>query len=162
MKPKFIFLDIDGVLNNHRFIMENSYLKESEQKLIDEQKMVLLKNIIEATRAKIVLSSSWRDMFDENMSPRTKRASEIMALFQAYGLELWSRTQDQSDKMLSIEKWIKSHRSIIDRFIIIDDDFIYDNREMLSRLVRTSYYIGLTEQHVSAAIHMLKDEEPCL
>lgn len=46
---KIIFLDIDGVLN-----YENSKSK------VEEEKVKLLKEIVDKTGAEIVLSSDWR------------------------------------------------------------------------------------------------------
>ena len=67
---KIIFLDIDGVLNseNHGIEMykqmkaheldENTYYHTWD--LPDEDTLLPLKKIVDATGAKIVLSSSWR------------------------------------------------------------------------------------------------------
>ena len=55
---KIVFLDIDGVLNslNYRRRMGMQYFSD----MIDRRKMPLLKKIVEATNAKIVLSTTWR------------------------------------------------------------------------------------------------------
>lgn len=58
-----IFLDIDGVLNNRDTFIRRykEYLKTKVLTLeIDEEKVELLKSIVEITGYNIVLSSSWR------------------------------------------------------------------------------------------------------
>lgn len=56
---KILFLDIDGVLNSYQF-----YENKSNQELVDNPFDTAcvrhLKTIIDATDAKIVLTSTWR------------------------------------------------------------------------------------------------------
>ncbi len=60
---KIIFLDVDGVLNCH-----NTFKKQHEKYIktgiweieIELSKVKLLKQIVDNTNAKIVLSSTWR------------------------------------------------------------------------------------------------------
>ena len=53
---KVIFLDIDGVLNEDTTPTRT----QSCALFIDQEKLLRLKRIIDATQAKIVLSSTWR------------------------------------------------------------------------------------------------------
>lgn len=58
---KAIFLDIDGVLNSDEYFDKISNLDiQGIEKEIDIEKVKLLKEAINETGAKIVLSSSWR------------------------------------------------------------------------------------------------------
>lgn len=63
-KQKVIFLDVDGVLTHE------DYLNGVEEDL-DREKITFLKQIVEETDAKIVLSSTWRKC--NKISIRTKR-----------------------------------------------------------------------------------------
>lgn len=54
---KVIFLDIDGVLNSRTYDRKRNW---NEQTDIDETRLPLIKEIVDATDAKIVLSSTWR------------------------------------------------------------------------------------------------------
>jgi hypothetical protein len=53
---KYIFLDIDGVLNT----LNGNYKRFCGVNIIEE-KLLLLKRLVDATNAEIVLSSSWRN-----------------------------------------------------------------------------------------------------
>lgn len=60
---KVIFLDIDGVLNTQQTFMKiyEEWKKTGERRTeIDLERVGFLKEIVAATDAKIVLSSSWR------------------------------------------------------------------------------------------------------
>ena len=70
---KFIFLDIDGVLNSEQYYLEkpqHKRWKEFKDKLdkhiawgvcnIDSKAVKLLNKLVAETKAKIVVSSSWR------------------------------------------------------------------------------------------------------
>ena len=60
---KVIFLDIDGVLNTSQTFIEidNEFIKTGKRRIeIDLDRVELLKEIVDATGAVIVLSSSWR------------------------------------------------------------------------------------------------------
>ena len=54
---KALFLDFDGVLNTEKYLA----LYGAEGVVIDPARLELLKEIIDATGAKIVLSTSWRE-----------------------------------------------------------------------------------------------------
>src|ERR1700728_3493853 len=57
---KVIFLDIDGVLNNHQFDTEIMCGQ------IHKDKVILLNSILRRTDARIVLSSAWRYLVYRN------------------------------------------------------------------------------------------------
>ena len=78
MKEKIIFLDIDGVLNGYNFwsilgwrlacLTHNDKITEWYRKTTDpcgvhENKVKRLAKIVHKTKAKVVMSSSWRDYF---------------------------------------------------------------------------------------------------
>src|SRR5579859_6485282 len=65
-KIKIIFLDIDGVLNSQRFY-ESEFRKHNESLMHDEYGQIfdplssdLLNKLIRETKAKVVISSTWR------------------------------------------------------------------------------------------------------
>lgn len=57
---KYIFLDIDGVLNSNDWFEKNKDVDGLVE--IDPSKLILLKEIVDCTEAKIILSSSWRSL----------------------------------------------------------------------------------------------------
>lgn len=117
-----IFLDIDGVLNSHKFEMERD-LNSQESYVpfysdIDISKVVLLKQILENSKnTKIVISSSWRDSLS---------LKEFKSLFFHFGLDkhlIIDKTSDEVDKPESIRKWLSNNK--IKDFIILDDDNLF-------------------------------------
>ena len=64
---KIVFLDFDGVLNSVIYDRERD---KSTNTNIDESRVCLLKQIIDETNAKIVLSTSWRRHWDKNIEPK--------------------------------------------------------------------------------------------
>ena len=74
---KVIFLDVDGVLTSE------DYLNGVEFDL-SEEKIKLLKKIVEQTNAKIVLSSSWKN--------KTRNFPVLENLLNKNGLEIYDTT----------------------------------------------------------------------
>lgn len=62
---KVIFLDIDGVLNSRKY---DSVRNWNEQTDIDVSRLPLLGEIVAATGAEIVLSSTWRVHWEKEES----------------------------------------------------------------------------------------------
>lgn len=155
MKHNIIFLDIDGVLNNHRFLSHNQNLKPELQRNIDGKKVVLLKEIIAQTGAKIVLSSSWRKMYNDLLEPLSPEAAEIRSALEDKEIEIWDKTDNCRDKADAIINWLNRNRDVTNQYIVIDDDPVLLSRFAESDIVRTSYYIGLSSREVSQAIDKL-------
>ena len=74
---KVIFLDVDGVLNSKR--------DRNSIKLRTDSHLRLLQELVKATGANIVLSSSWRIGFTKAIKNLNDRLAE-------YGLEIMDRT----------------------------------------------------------------------
>ena len=153
MKYNIIFLDIDGVLNNHQFISRN--LKAGINKNIDNSKVDFLKEIVMRTDAKIVLSSSWRTMFNDLLEPLSEEAFEIRSALREKGMEIWAKTDHGSHKANTIIAWIDKHADEINNYIVIDDDQTLIAKIGEPYLVKTSYYIGLSPKEVLSAIAKL-------
>lgn len=145
---KYIFLDIDGVLNY-------SGCKERccGYVGIDDGCMDNLAALVAATGAQIVLVSSWKDL-----DRKGEMYGYMLGKFSKHGLSI-------SDDTLSIEEtlegtsdrrgraikiWLRKHgfkQSEGDRFVILDDDsFDYKEERISSHWVRTCfYYDGFSE-----------------
>ena len=87
---KVIFLDIDGVLNT-----EDTFRKMIDGFLdieIDEFRVEYLKKIVDATDAKIVLSSSWKIFFvkkNNMIVPLRGKAVQLMNILEKYNLSIY-------------------------------------------------------------------------
>lgn len=140
---KVIFLDVDGVLNHG-----NSKIK------VEDDKIELLKQIINETKAKIVLSSDWRFWLgtdDEDVALLQEKLKSI-------GTEIMSSTPDSKHgyRGAEIYQWINEWQGeTIEKFVILDDRD--DMKPYMNRLVQTSFNLGLQEKHVKRAIKLLNE-----
>ncbi len=137
---KVIFLDIDGVLNSRRYDRARDYSKQTD---IDETRVPLVKEIVDATDAKIVLSSTWRYHWNADSSLCDEDGRYINEIFAKFGLTIYDKTSDTTDEK-------------IDSFVIIDD-YMFDWGEFVERFVRTEpqFRAGLEEEHVIKAVEIL-------
>lgn len=158
---KFIFLDIDGVLNCSEYFnsLENGYCYNE----IDESRVILLKEIVDTTGAKIVLCSTWRELVDmgEMGEPHSMYIYLVEELGK-HGLEIYSHTPIiDFNRPYEIWDWIMSQKDIPEGYVILDDDFSkehYEHYGMGRHLVKTSFYGngGLQKEDADKAIKILE------
>ena len=168
---KVIFLDIDGVLNSTKTLYEDSSLEDN---------LILnLKEIVNKTEAKIILSSSWRlstyaiaklmdnlDRFDLVISGMTCDGVDLDWL-KKYEFDTTKKYLDTKfdydenkqikithDRGAEIFKWLCYHYDCA--YVILDDE-IEDIKPYFdeSVIVKTSYKTGLTKEDVKKAIQIL-------
>ena len=145
-KIKVIFLDVDGVLNSSQDHFSIG--------LKTDIHLERLKRIIDATGAKIVLSSSWRICFD----PKKDQMSRILNnKLNSIGAPIMDMTpiirEPNKVRGDEIRMWLQDHPDV-DAFIILDDDS--DMAEYTStHLIKTDVNIGLQDSDVEKAINML-------
>ncbi len=159
---KVIFLDVDGVLNC-------CYSTESISGYtgIDDDKVERLKQIVDATGAEIVLSSSWRLGVNKDNDSLDWAIEYLTKKLNAYGLKIYdvtpvvsSYTTHRSEEIWS---WLVDHPDV-DKYVILDDAWLpdlYKYPELNSRLVKTHYYRedgGLQAEHVDVCIKILNDK----
>lgn len=168
---KVIFLDVDGVLNSSRTLYEDISLEDD---LISN-----LKELVDKTGAKIILSSSWR--------LSTEAVATLMDKLDKFGLVISGMTCDgvdldwlekyefdatkkyldtkfdwdenrqikiTHDRGAEIFKWLHDHDDCA--YVILDDE-IEDIKPYFSEsvIVKTSYKTGLTKEDVKKAIQIL-------
>jgi len=115
--------------------------------------MVLrLKRIIEATDAKVVLSSDWR--YDREDERYNQDFIELRNVLKENGIEFYGFTPERTDgnRGFEIIQYLLSHEEVTN-YVVLDDrlDACTDN----SHFVRTLMSIGLTDEHVEVAIKIL-------
>ena len=154
---KVIFADVDGVLN------EDSTPTRTRNSLvfIDNDKLLRLKRIVDATDAKIVLSSTWR--YNRDVPGLNGDFLELQEAFHNVGLEFYSYTPVDAigiRRGMEIKAWLGLHPEVT-KFVILDDElFDYEKRGLLPRVVKTDFaYGGLTEKLAREAIDMLMEEK---
>lgn len=152
---KILFLDFDGVVST----FEKGWR-------LDEEKLSLLKEIIDNTNAKIVVSSSWKvgydnvDKFIETLGGRRK--SETIKnngnVFQWFCDNIYDITDSNGSwRGDEIQRWIDVHKEEIESYVILDDDS--DMREnQLFNFVQTDGYEGITSREVKLCTKILNNE----
>ena len=168
---KVIFLDVDGVLNSSRTLYEDISLEDD---LISN-----LKELVDKTGAKIILSSSWRlsteavatlmdklDKFGLVISGMTCDGVDLDWL-EKYEFDATKKSLDTKfdwdenrqikithDRGAEIFKWLHDHDDCA--YVILDDE-IEDIKPYFSEsvIVKTSYKTGLTKEDVKKAIQIL-------
>lgn len=153
-----LFLDFDGVLNSARYFRDRFDGADpdgidADQAQIDPESVALLNQILRATGAVIVISSSWRLIHT---------LAELDTLLRARGLdpsaEIIGATPDLYTRPRGeeIQAWLDDCAEWICwrmPFCILDDDC--DMAHLSGFHVHVPMQDGLTEAHVSRAIAML-------
>lgn len=154
---KIIFLDIDGVLNSVMYDASRS--EERADNRIDASRVRLLADIVNATDAKIVLSSTWREAWDKDPDLCDSDGKYINKCLSEYGLSIIDKTPYLSysdERRLEILDWLARHLGEVESFVILDD-INCGWGELCSHVVVTNPYgHGLEEHHVKRALDILK------
>ena len=152
MSNKIIFLDIDGVLNTRKTVRKTS----DGMAFVDARKVLRLRDIVERTGAKIVLSSSWRYGAIKGATPMEQLAyCELQEEFRRLQCPLWidiTPCFPQAKRWREINAWLMLHD--VDSFVILDDLW----EELLpfnDHLVTTTLKEGLTKERAALAIEIL-------
>lgn len=161
---RVIFLDIDGVLNSKEFFKNRQPTQGLNE--IDEEKVKLLQQIVQATNAKIVLTSTWR-IYDK----ADKVYQHLVDVLAKYDLSIFDCTPwINENRPHEIAVWLSMWNALRDvhkhifGFVSLDDDFTakqYARYGMQHQLIKTTFYGehgGLQPEHVQQAIDILKME----
>ncbi len=149
---KVIFLDIDGVLNSERYVKSCGICGL----VIDPKRMELLKKLVNATDAKIVLSTSWRCHWSSMEGQCDKIGLQLNSMFRKYGLEIYDKTPENGyTREQAIEAWLKDCPKA-KRFVVLDDKLMDERGFLKNKVVRTAdFRNGLEESDVKKAISIL-------
>ena len=158
-ETKIIFLDVDGVLNcNSTKDLCGYYIG------IEDHKVDLLKKIVDATGAKIVLVSSWKECWYKGALLKERQddsADYLDAKLAKASLTIFDKTEDRGfNRGDGIKEYIRRlewEGVKVGSFVILDDEmFDYKEMKLTKNLIQTSYTGGgLKEKHVEHAIAIL-------
>lgn len=151
---KFIFLDIDGVLNCNNTTELFLGMTGIEDRLVEK-----FSAIVKATGAEIVLVSTWRDYWE----PREKEKQDAEGTyldqkFMEHGLHISDKTDPNwlFKRGEGIKEWLKDKN--VESFIILDDEpHDYKDLGMEKHWIQT-YDVndgGITDEDVIKAIGIL-------
>lgn len=138
---RIIFLDIDGVLNT-------SYSRQKHE-IIDEFRIAYLSEIVKITKAKIVLTSTWRYNLKRTLLgfKATNNSTKTLLYFlKKYKIKIYDILPDtpNDQRSLDIANYVKSNQ--IAHFLILDDEiFDYSSYNLSSRLLVTTFN-GVSEE----------------
>lgn len=155
-KPiKYIFLDIDGVLNSeewYHFYWENDLKYTEIDYDLDFRAIALVNKLIELTNAEIVLSSSWRFTFNNSVERLYRSGLKYKITKKINGCEFGVNSPKRGDL---IQKFLTTHKC--DNYVIIDDD-----KDMLETQINNFVYIdrfdGFTEANLYDCVKILNNK----
>lgn len=150
-KLKVVFLDFDGVLNSEKYVKTCGEYGV----IIDPTRMVLLKKLIDATNAKIVLLTSWREHWDIDDNKCNNTGKQINDIFAQHGLNIFDKTSKlYLSRECEIKAWLDEHTGV-KNFVVLDDMFL-SAKFLEGHFIKTSnYFDGLDETDVKNAIKIL-------
>ena len=153
MSIKVIFLDIDGVVN----CWDTKERSPSKCIGVEQRLITHIKEIVDATGAKLVLSSTWRkdwafDLLD-GVDWRYLRDE-----FAKQGLYFMDYTPSRRDSHRGeeIKEWLESTEYDVESYVVIDDEMfdIWDLHD--GHMVQTSFDHGIKPGAVKMAIQILE------
>lgn len=151
MSDKYLFLDVDGVLNNRRYLMTREKQPYSPRHELCPKNLATLRYFARHTDdLNIVLSSSWREV------PGLYAA--VSSILKEYGIRLCGKTpkcsySPGSTRGNEIQKWMDKHGVKKEQIVIFDDES--DMGDLSDRLVQTSFNYGLQYEHILKARDLL-------
>ena len=156
----YIFLDIDGVLNDEEYIrqcweMNGGYPMSMNWVPFDPRAltnlMTLVKVIREYGEPKIILSSTWR-LHETDIEIVKARIAE-------YGLRIVDKTPYiHSKRGLEIQDFLSKQDDKDYSFVILDDD-LFDIKDLYEKnLILVDRYYGLSNRDVDKALKILDIE----
>jgi len=154
----YIFLDIDGVLNNNYYLLSCA----DKDSVINQKSVDLLAKLVKQFNAKVILSSSWRSGFDDNMQPKLltiknddgteqeSKCAKILYMLNEVGIVLCGKTGSVNEgihwgRPTEIYNYVKEHLTPEDNYIILDDDDVVGEAhpdlisELAPHFIRTSF-----------------------
>lgn len=147
MSQRILFLDIDGVLNSAAWFAKmqcDALSREPISNMIDPACVARVNRILDASGARVVVSSSWRII---------RILGEINAALKEKGFTgkiIGKTPQGLRCRGEEIQRWLTDHGHSPDHALILDDDS--DMAHLTPCLVRTSWSCGITDADVARAL----------
>ena len=175
---KVLFLDIDGVLNSQNwfgwraYCMKNKGIGEFDMdkhltddkyvlyklSMLDQRAVANLNRIIDETGCKVVLSSSWRCLWNPKENDLTVEALKLRGFkYDFYGVTPRMPQKDfGQERGLEIQAWMDKELEIneIESYLILDDDRDMLPEQMDNFILINGQY-GLSDIDVFKAIEIL-------
>lgn len=169
---KVIFLDFDGVLNNSEY-QARLYGKglpttdKDGHELFDPNSVERLNRIVDQTKAKIVVSSSWRYLGLAALQELWKERGlngQIIGMTSMHAVDEYIMEHGldwldggviaNSPRAVEIEKWLQEH-DYIDHYVILDD--LPMSTALQPHFIQVNPKYGLSDLQVKQAIEILNN-----
>lgn len=154
---KVLFLDIDGVLNDHSVAATRGI---SQYCGIQGDKVALLNQVTDKTGCKLVLSTAWRYMIHNEAM--TLRGFEYMLITHGLSGDIIGLTRedrnDGDDRGSQIMDWLIANGNDIgaNEYVILDD-LDLNLSKFGSKFVQTNGDRGLTQEDVDKLVEILNE-----
>jgi hypothetical protein len=157
----YLFLDLDGVCNSHRYFFGGESMGDRERNIfnmIDPSTIPHLNAICDPLGVKVVITSSARLAYPMGQFKRAFRDHGLNA--PIIGKTGYSAVGDSTNRRgIEIGNWLHAEKNLRyepRRFLILDDSA--DMGPLLPYLVRTTWGEGLLAEHVEPALKILRGE----
>ena len=156
---KLIFLDVDGVLNygGCKSRAPSGCLG------IEEEKVKILRKIIDKTGAIVILTSTWKTEWFPTafISELPKDGQYLEKELAKHNVFIRAKTEDTSwsQRGLGIIDFLNNWSEPVESFVILDDElFDFKKVGIKDKHVKTSFADGLLPRHVAQAIKILNQD----
>jgi len=156
MNNIIIFLDIDGVICIAGYLDRNNPPPRKVFTELNKNCINILNKIIELTKAKIVISSSWRKFFNiHQLREQFKEAGFIGEILDTTPILKGLNGGNWTPRGVEIQTYLDNHPEITN-YVIIDDE-ISDMKHLVNKCVETDgiYSNGLEERHIVNVLNIL-------
>lgn len=149
---KYLFLDFDGVLNTEqyqaRLAIEGKPITDEYGALFDPKVVDRLAEIIEKTKAEIVITSSWQNILSAEVLDEMWKKRGLPGEIRVY--------RKQESEQVSHAQVVKSFMDNMSNtpFVILDDEDQYPE-ECRNNLIAINPVTGIKEKDVAKAIELL-------
>ncbi|HNC57640.1 MAG TPA: HAD domain-containing protein [Leptospiraceae bacterium] len=160
---KALFLDVDGVLNSDDYQFCSGKWNMSKKSQIDPTSIPLLNQIIAATNAKIVVSSTWRIAHYDILINILKDLGCIGEIIDRTPQTHFKAKQYRHcQRGMQIQEWLTNNQDslLVSDFVILDDST--DMGHLSNKLVKTSMLCGIQQKDVDQAIQILNQKPEVL
>jgi hypothetical protein len=157
--PNIIFLDFDGVICNPA---TNLAVGDNTASYIDPVSCGLIKQLCIEFNCRIVISSSWRILYNQYAIQAILGAACPALGRYMYSDDRWKTgsrkgcTLEERGRGKEILDWINTYSTEFNNFVILDDDS--DMEPLLDNFVKTDCYDGFRFAHFLKARDILLDK----
>lgn len=143
---KYIFLDIDGVLNTKSSWTHMYHL--------DKDKVSILADAAKTAGTEIVLTSTWKNGFEKEYEECTPQIQKLRDMLKVYGMDVSDKTPDLRGRTRDkeIERFLYFHPA--DKYVVIDDDSsLFENKKNLYLI---DCNVGIQDKDVKKIVGLLR------